>query len=139
MHERSPYARWLQYFDDRSGRELAAPYDAPFTERPGRDEVARSIARFELGESGDGDRIRGLAAQTGDPSYARAIELFVAEEGQHAQWLGLLRKRFGGEKLTSHWSDGAFVALNRCAGALLGGSAPRAFDSWVMRFSKPSA
>ncbi len=116
MNETSPHARWLRYFDDRSGRELAAPYDAPFAARPGRDAVARSIARFELGESGDGERIRRLAAATGDPAYARAIDLFVAEEGQHARWLGVLRKRFGGEKLTSHWSDGAFVALRHVGG-----------------------
>jgi hypothetical protein len=116
VNEASPHARWLRYFEDRSGRELAAPYDASFTERPGRSEVARSIARFELGESGDGDRIRRLAAATGDPAYARAIDLFVAEEGQHAQWLGTLRKRFHGEKLTSHWSDGAFVALRHVGG-----------------------
>jgi hypothetical protein len=28
----------------------------------------------------------------------------------------VLRKRFGGEKLTSHWSDGAFVALRHLGG-----------------------
>ena len=116
VNERSPHARWLRYFDDRRGRELTAPFDARFPERPGRTEVARSIARFELGESGNGERIRRLAAATGDPAYARAIELFVAEEGQHARWLGVLRKRFGGEKLTSHWSDGAFVALRHLGG-----------------------
>ena len=75
-----------------------------------------SIARFELGESGEGERIRRLAGENGDRAYARAIELFVAEEGQHARWLGVLRKRFGGEKLTSHWSDGAFVALRHLGG-----------------------
>ena len=78
--------------------------------------MAASIARFELGESGEGERIRRLAGEKGDPAYARAIELFVAEEGQHARWLGVLRKRFGGERLTSHWSDGAFVALRHVGG-----------------------
>ncbi|MBK7641988.1 MAG: class I SAM-dependent methyltransferase [Planctomycetes bacterium] len=33
--------------------------------------------------------------------------------------------------------DKPLVALNRAAGALLGGSSPRAFDSWVLRFSRP--
>jgi hypothetical protein len=112
----SPYARWLGYFEGRRGNELEAPLDAPFADQPGRGPVAESIARFELGESGDGERIRRLAAEKGDPAYARAIELFVAEEGQHARWLGVLRKRFGGDKLTSHWSDGAFVALRHLGG-----------------------
>lgn len=116
VSEASPHARWLEYFEGRRGRELDAPLGAPFTDRTGREHVAASIARFELGESGDGERIRRLAADQGDPAYARAIELFVAEEGQHARWLGVLRKRFGGEKLTSHWSDGAFVALRHLGG-----------------------
>jgi len=114
--DRSPFVRWLEYFDARQGRELDAPFDAPFAERSGREAVARSIERFELGESGDGENLRRLAALTGDPSYARAIELFVAEEGQHARWLGVLRARFGGTRLESHWSDSAFVLLRHIGG-----------------------
>jgi hypothetical protein len=109
-------ARWLAYFEGRAGQELEAPFAAPFATRGGREAVARSIARFELGESGDGERIRGLAGEMGDPAYARAIDLFVAEENQHARWLGLLRERFGGEKLESHWSDSAFVLLRHVGG-----------------------
>ena len=78
--------------------------------------MARSLARFELGESGDGARIRRLAAETMDRHYARAIELFVREEQQHASWLGTLRQRFGGERLRSHWSDHAFVVLRHLGG-----------------------
>jgi SAM-dependent methyltransferase len=45
----------------------------------------------------------------------------------------------------NHWNetrlsgalDRPLLALNRCAGALLGGIAPRAFDSWVLRCSRP--
>jgi hypothetical protein len=107
---------WLEHFEGREGRELDAPFDAPFAERPGLDAVGRSIARFELGESGDGERIRSLAAATGDPAYARAIELFVREENQHARWLGVLRERFGARKLESHWSDSAFVVLRHIGG-----------------------
>jgi len=114
--EPSPYARWLEYFEERHGRDLEAPYAAPFVERSGRAALARSIERFELGESGDGQCLRRLAGQTGDAAYARAIELFVAEEGQHAQWLGILRERFGGARLESHWSDRAFVALRHIGG-----------------------
>ena len=116
MPTESPSARWLEYFENRHGRELDAPLAAPFVERDGRNAVARSLARFELGESGDGERIKRLAAETGDPAYARAIELFVAEENQHARWLGILRERFGGEKVESHWSDSAFVVLRHMGG-----------------------
>ena len=111
MAQSSPYARWLDYFEGRHGRDLDAPFAAHFIERPGRQTLARSIERFELGESGDGERLRRLAAETGDATYAPTIELFVAEEGQHARWLGILRERFGGARLESHWSDRAFVLL----------------------------
>lgn len=88
----------------------------PFEDATGREAVARSLARFELGESGEGVRIRQLAAATGDAAYASAIELFVDEERQHARWLGMLRERFGGERLDSHWSDSAFVLLRHIGG-----------------------
>lgn len=116
MPEPSPYANWLEYFEGRHGHELAAPLAERFVERPGREAIARSVARFELGESGDGERIRRLAAETGDPQYARAIQLFVEEEKQHARWLGILRERFGGARLRSHWSDSAFVVLRHAGG-----------------------
>ena len=116
MADRSPDTRWLEYFEGRQGRELDAPTDTSFEEQPGREAVARSLARFELGESGDGERLRRLAVQTGDAAYSRAIELFVAEEDQHARWLGILRRRFGGERLTSHWSASAFVVLRHLGG-----------------------
>jgi len=113
---RSPYVRWLQYFEGRHGRDLDAPFGASFAERPGREAVARSLARFELGESGDGGRLRRAARETGDATYARAIDLFVEEERQHARWLGILRERFDGARLESHWSDSAFVALRHVGG-----------------------
>ena len=116
MPAESSSTRWLEYFESRRGRPLDAPLAAPFGERAGREAVARSLARFELGESGDGERIRRLATAAGDRAYARAIELFVAEENQHARWLGILRERFGGEKLESHWSDSAFVVLRHLGG-----------------------
>ena len=119
MHEppkTSPYARWLRYFGDRHGEELCAPLEEPFVDRPGREAVARSLARFELGESGDGANLRSLARATGDDTYARTIELFVAEENAHAEWLGTLRSRFGGRRLDSHWSDNAFVLLRHVGG-----------------------
>ena len=116
MPDRSPYVRWLQYFEGRHGQPLDARFDAAFENRPGREAVARSVARFELGESGDGERIRRLAGETADDHYARAVDLFVEEERQHAAWLGILRKRFGGERLESHWSDSVFVVLRHLGG-----------------------
>jgi hypothetical protein len=116
MTRSSPYVNWLKHFEARRGLSLDAPYDRPLAERQGREALARSLARFELGESGDGERIRALAAATGDTTYAHAIELFVEEERQHAAWLKTLRERFDGERLETHWSDSAFVVLRHLGG-----------------------
>lgn len=136
MTDRSPHAHWLDYFEARHGRELDVPTATPFEERPGRKAVARSLARFELGESGDGERLRRLAAQTGDAAYSRAIELFVAEEEQHARWLGILRERFGGQRLTYHWSDSAFVVLRHLGGLRHGGVSRSGFEAEVRRSTR---
>jgi hypothetical protein len=114
--DRSPYAHWLDYFEARRGQPLQAPAGAAPEPLPAGHALGRSIARFELGESGDGARLRRLAQATGDTAYARAIELFVAEEQAHARWLAPLRERCGGERLRSHWSDAVFVALRHVGG-----------------------
>ena len=116
MNDRSPYFGWHKYFDERCAVELEAPYDEQFADAPGREAIARSVERFELGESGDGANLKRLATATGDSTYARTIELFVDEEGQHARWLGVLRERFGGTKLESHWTDAVFVMLRHIGG-----------------------
>ena len=52
----------------------------------------------------------------GDPSYARAVRGFVAEEQAHAALLGRLLERLGVAPLAGHWSDTAFVRLRRALG-----------------------
>ena len=110
--------RRLAASTSRSGRgsKLEAPFDAPFEDRPGREALAlRSPA------SSSASRATGRTSSA-SPRHRRArpttapIELFVDEEDQHAAWLGILRERFGGEKLESHWSDAAFVALRHIGG-----------------------
>ena len=52
--------------------------------------VWSSIARFQIGESGDGANLIGKARGEGDETYTTAVELFIAEEQNHARLLGLL-------------------------------------------------
>ncbi|MGE3285358.1 MAG: ferritin-like domain-containing protein [Pseudonocardia sp.] len=111
----SPYVTWLARFAARRDRPLDAPWTAPVTPSPGRSALVRSIARFELGESGAGEEIQVRAARLGG-AYAGAIGLFTAEEAAHAAWLGRLRGRFGGAACRHHWTATAFVALRRALG-----------------------
>ena len=70
------------------------------------------------------------------PELERRGLVFEAARGYQLSWpmpqfMHWNETRLGGAL------DRPCVALNRLAGALLGGIAPRSFDSWVMRFAKP--
>ncbi|MEJ3652675.1 ferritin-like domain-containing protein [Actinomycetes bacterium KLBMP 9759] len=78
--------------------------------------LAASLQRFQVGEAGDGANLIGKADRSGDPGYATAVRLFVAEEQDHARMLGLLLNAGGVALIGSHWSDAVFVALRRALG-----------------------
>ncbi|MGW5371622.1 ferritin-like domain-containing protein [Streptomyces sp. NPDC004011] len=59
------------------------------------------------------------ADQAGDPDYARAVRLFVAEEQNHARMLARLLAAGGMPVLSGHWSDTVFVRLRRLMGLRL--------------------
>ncbi|MEW9534659.1 ferritin-like domain-containing protein [Microbispora sp. NPDC049125] len=78
--------------------------------------LVRSLQRFQVGESGDGRGLIGKAGGAGDPVYAEAIRLFVAEECEHARLLGRLLLAAGATTIAGHWSDTAFVRVRRLLG-----------------------
>ncbi|MFD7031318.1 ferritin-like domain-containing protein [Streptomyces sp. NPDC059917] len=78
--------------------------------------LVRSLQRFQVGEDGDGSALIGKARRAGDPAYARAVRLFVAEEQNHARMLALLLAAGGADTLSGHWSDTVFVRLRRTLG-----------------------
>jgi hypothetical protein len=81
--------------------------------------VVRSLQRFQVGESGDGANLVRAAERTGDPAYAVAVRLFVAEERNHARLLARLLEAAGAPTIPRHWSDTVFVALRRALGLRL--------------------
>lgn len=83
------------------------------------DPVARSIQRFQVGESGDGATLIASARSAGDPVYAATVELFVAEEQAHGRLLGALLTAGGKPLLDRHWSDQVFVTLRHGLGLRL--------------------
>lgn len=85
--------------------------------------LARSLAMFQLGESGGGTRLRKfvrrvLETERGliDPGYERAIELFVAEEQEHARLLERLLIYLGGRLRRRHWTNGVFRRVRTLLG-----------------------
>ncbi|MFG2654382.1 ferritin-like domain-containing protein [Streptomyces sp. NPDC048425] len=113
------YEAWVRDFEDERERRAAAA--EPAWERGARVRPAiwRSVRRFQVGESGDGANLIAKADRAGDAAYTRAVQLFVAEEQNHARLLGLLLGAGGVPPLTSHWSDTVFVRLRRLLGLRL--------------------
>ena len=80
--------------------------------------LARSLAHFQLGESGEGTMLLTEArrAWPDDPDYVAALALFVAEEQEHARLLEHLVARLGGSLVTRHWTDRCFRLIRHALG-----------------------
>jgi hypothetical protein len=110
-------ARHLEEFQESARRRAGAdrwpaatPLDAA---------LVRSIQRFQVGESGDGADLIAKSDRAGDPVYAAAVRLFVAEEQNHARMPAKLLVDSGAPTIDGHWTDTAFVALRRSMGLRL--------------------
>jgi hypothetical protein len=107
--------RWQATFEARAGRHawlraVAVPrLDAGVSR-----ELRRSLAVFQLGESGDGTHLLDAAARSmASDQYLGALKLFVAEEQAHARMLAVVLEALDGPLLSQHWSDRLFVRARR--------------------------
>ncbi|MFD7137294.1 ferritin-like domain-containing protein [Streptomyces sp. NPDC059894] len=110
------FAKWTRRFEDEAERRRAQgdpDWGQGATLHP---RVWAGIQRFQVGEDGDGANLVGKADRAGDPDYAQAVRLFVAEEQNHARLLARLLAAGGIPTLTGHWSDSVFVRLRRLMG-----------------------
>lgn len=105
---------WVEHFEQRALQRGADPQWSRGAALPPA--VIASLQRFQVGESGDGSTLFAHADAAGDPEYAAAVRLFVAEENEHARLLAELIRAGGGQLLDRHWSDAAFVRARRALG-----------------------
>jgi len=115
------FDQWLAHFQENASRhrELEAAVDGNASaaiDGPTRRALVRSFQRFELGESGDGERLLAKAIAAGDPTYLAALRLLVLEEQKHAVLFRRALDHLHAPTLRSHWSNAAFVALRRMLG-----------------------
>ena len=108
---------WLNYFEHNRANRRPVPWEKGIEIEPQlRAPLIRSLQKFQLGESGEGRKLKGHARQTGDADYAAAIDLFIKEEQEHARLMGKILRGLDAPLLTSDWSDNCFVFLRQLFG-----------------------
>lgn len=122
------WSPWREHFAVNAARPLPpiaaaaaplAPEDVGAALRP---HLARSLARFQIGEGGEGRVAREIwkvRDPTIDDDYRVALGLFVREEGRHARILAGMVRALGGELLRTSWTERLFVRGRRLAGLRL--------------------
>jgi hypothetical protein len=109
---------WRRHFETNATRPIPS-IGAPELQAEQRSALARSLARFQLGESGEGRIAHEIDRATlpgVDDDYRHALKLFVKEEGRHARILGLMVNEVGGQVLARQWTERLFVHGRRLLG-----------------------
>ena len=118
------WKHWRCHFETQALRPLpAAPRDILLkVPEAWRGPLCASLARFQLGEGGEGRIAREIERATLpgiDDDYRAALKLFVREEGRHARILAGMVRALGGTLLRASWSERLFVAGRRLMGLRL--------------------
>lgn len=108
---------WLNYFERNHVNRSPIPWERGINvESHLRAPLIRSLQKFQLGESGEGRKLRRHAKNTGDAAYAAAIDLFVKEEQEHARLMQKILNELNASLLARHWSDSCFIFLRQLFG-----------------------
>jgi hypothetical protein len=112
--------RWTAHFRHNRENRTEPPWDAPLT-LPSDvvHKLVRSLEQFQLGDGGgpacliawNAERLRASSE-----GAANVIDMWFAEEREHARLLGAAVARFGGQCIRSHWSFTAFCLVRRWLG-----------------------
>jgi hypothetical protein len=113
VDRRAIQTNWIEYFTHNRSQRIPIPWERGVAVEPGlRTPLARSLQRFQLGESGGGAHLARVASREGDttgvPGYAAAIRLFLEEEREHAALMAKVLTALGAPPLRSHWSNTIF-------------------------------
>lgn len=115
------WGKWRAFFAARRGRALPS-LDDPQDYSRVPDSVARSLAVFQLGESGGGTIIgqaRESRIPAAGPAYSEALQFFVEEEHRHAELLAICVRNLGGTLVRRNWTAHLFVFGRRLIGLRL--------------------
>lgn len=119
--EENMWQEWAAFFASRRGRALPGlEPDFDYQSLPAS--LARSLAIFQLGESGGGTvtrQARNSRLPHLDRHYGEAVDLFVSEEHRHADILATCVRLLGGKLIRSNWTARLFVFGRRLIGLRL--------------------
>ena len=108
---------WLNYFEHNRANLQPVPWERGIEIEPHlRVPLIRSLQKFQLGESGEGRKLKSHAKKTGDATYAAAIQLFIGEEQEHARLMEKILRALDAPLLKNHWSDRCFVFMRQMFG-----------------------
>ena len=113
------WTAWRTHFEDNARRPLPAAADGTEVPESWREALAGSLARFQLGEAGEGrvaKEIDRVVMHGVDADYRASLKLFVKEEGRHARILAGMVRGLGGSLLRQSWSERLFVHGRRLLG-----------------------
>ena len=115
------WQEWESFFEQRSCRRLPAlEQDLDYSALP--KSLARSLAIFQLGESGGGTIVaqsfcNSLPAL--DEHFGTSMAYFVEEEHRHANILAMCVRLLGGTLIRDNWTARLFVFARRLIGLRL--------------------
>src|SRR6266576_1159394 len=110
---------WLNYYQQNRTNRPEPKWNLPSSLDPDLQRVlARSLSHFQLGETGGGTFLIDHACKKAhrDEDYLQALQLFIAEEGEHARLLERLVMRFGGATIRHHWTHALFRLVRHTLG-----------------------
>lgn len=115
------WKRWSMLFSSRRNRPIPIIV-GDYSQYTWSSTLAKSLAIFQLGESGGGTVIQQarMSPLHGiDPAYCNSIKWFVDEEHRHAEILANCVYALGGKCIENNWTASLFVVGRRLLGLRL--------------------
>jgi hypothetical protein len=115
------YAKWIAHFSRNRGNRLEPDWTEPMTvSSEVLAPLTKSIEQFRLGDGGGPAALIAYDAEgfrNSSQEMRAIVDMWFAEEAEHARLLGCAVKRFNGRYISSHWSFTAFCMCRRIIGA----------------------
>ena len=114
------YDKWISHFRRNKENRPEPAWDAAMNIPPAvLAPLLKSIEQFRLGDGGGPASLIAFDREqfrSSTDEMRQIVDLWFAEEAEHARLLGCAVRRFHGRIITSHWSFTAFCLCRRVLG-----------------------